>query len=70
VKNDDAADDANQLIAGGLGVGAIGVVGAVLLGATCPVCVVATPALLGAGLYKKWKQRRAILDDEPPAAPE
>lgn len=70
MKKNDEAHDANHLIAGGLGVGAIGVAGAVLLGATCPVCVVATPALLGAGLYKKWKQRRALLDEEPPATSE
>lgn len=67
-KNDEVpADPGTQLIWGGLGVGAIGVAGAVLLGATCPVCVVATPALLGAGLYQKWKRRRSRLDDpEPP----
>lgn len=52
-------DDGTELIVSGLGVGAIGVAGAVLLGATCPVCVVATPALLGAGLYKKWRARRS-----------
>jgi hypothetical protein len=31
------------MILSGLGIGAIGVAGAVILGATCPVCVVATP---------------------------
>ncbi|MBE2251617.1 MAG: hypothetical protein IAE78_18890 [Myxococcus sp.] len=35
----------------GLGVGAVGVLGAVA-GAVCPLCVVATPALLGAGLAR------------------
>jgi hypothetical protein len=63
-------DDGTELLATGVGVGAIGVVGAVFLGATCPVCVVATPALIGAGLYKKWKHRRAIaLDLAPPPEP-
>lgn len=51
-------DDGNDLIMGGVGVGAIGVVGAVVLGATCPICVVATPALIGAGLFQKWRARR------------
>lgn len=59
-------DDGNDLLVTGLGVGAIGVAGAVLLGATCPICVVATPALLGAGLYKKWKAKRAVILDERP----
>lgn len=60
-------EDGTELIVGGLGVGAIGVAGAVLLGATCPVCVVATPALIGAGLYRRWRRRRAPLDaPEPP----
>lgn len=64
-------DDGNELLATGLGVGAIGVAGAVLLGATCPICVVATPALLGAGLYKKWKAKRArVLDERPSEEPE
>jgi len=55
-------DDGGELIATGLGVGAIGVAGTLLLGATCPVCVVATPALLGAGLYKKWRARQTRAD--------
>ena len=41
-------DSGNELIVTGVGVGAIGVLGTLLLGATCPVCVVATPALIGA----------------------
>jgi hypothetical protein len=36
----------------GLSVGAIGVVGAAL-GAVCPLCVVATPTLLGLGAVQK-----------------
>lgn len=55
---DKPRSDGNDLILGGVGVGAIGVAGAVLLGATCPLCVVATPALIGAGLFQKWRARR------------
>lgn len=67
MKKKESRDDGNELIATGLGVGAIGVFGAVVLGATCPVCVVATPALLGAGLYKKWKRKRDPALDAPPS---
>ena len=49
--------DANTLIAGGLGIGAFGLIAAAIGGAVCPVCVVAAPALLGVGAYKRWKAR-------------
>jgi hypothetical protein len=48
----------NDLILSGVGIGAIGVAGVVLLGAACPVCVVATPALIGVGLIQRWRARR------------
>jgi hypothetical protein len=48
----------NDMILSGVGVGAIGVAGAVFLGAACPICVVATPALIGVGLFQKWRARR------------
>jgi hypothetical protein len=50
----------------GLGVGAIGAVGAIVGAAACPVCIVATPALLGLGLYKRWKEREAAREVAPP----
>lgn len=56
--SDDRGNDANKLLAGGIGIGAIGVLGA-LTGAVCPVCVVAAPVLLGAGAYKKWRAAAA-----------
>ncbi|MDX2011051.1 MAG: hypothetical protein SFW67_12700 [Myxococcaceae bacterium] len=46
-----AKDQGTQFLTAGLGVGAIGALGA-LAGAVCPLCVVATPALLGAGLVR------------------
>ena len=49
--------DANTLIVGGLGIGAFGIISAAIGGAVCPVCVVAAPALLGFGAYKRWKAR-------------
>ena len=49
--------EANTLITGGLGIGAFGAASAALLGAVCPVCVVAAPALVGVGLYKRYRCR-------------
>ena len=51
-----ADQSAGDLLKIGLGVGAIGLAGAAL-GAVCPVCVVATPALLGAGAVQKLRAR-------------
>ena len=42
----------------GAGVGTVGTVSALLLGATCPICVVMAPALIGMGLVKGYAARR------------
>ena len=42
--------EANICVGTGIGVGLLGAGGALLGGAVCPVCVVAAPLLLGAGL--------------------
>ncbi len=47
--------EANTLILGGLGVGAIGIISAAIGGAVCPACLVAAPALFGIGAYKRWR---------------
>jgi hypothetical protein len=52
------ASQGGDLLKMGLSVGAIGLAGAAL-GAVCPLCVVATPALLGAGAVQKL--RAAVL---------
>ena len=57
-EKDTGTNDANSLIVGGLGIGAFGILSAAIGGAACPVCVVAAPALLGVGAYKRWKGRR------------
>ena len=49
--------ESTEFLLAGAGVGAIGVVGAIVGAAACPICVVATPALLGVGLYKRWRER-------------
>jgi hypothetical protein len=52
---EDGKKDANALLIAGAGIGALGVVTAAIGTAVCPVCVVAAPALLAAGAYKRWK---------------
>lgn len=49
----DERRDANGLIGTGLGIGAFGAATAAAFGAVCPVCVVATPLLVGAGVWKR-----------------
>lgn len=49
--------ESTEYLAMGLGIGTFGVLGAIAGSALCPVCVVATPALLGVGLYKRWRER-------------
>lgn len=58
-----ASQSGTEMLITGLGVGAMGLAGAAL-GAVCPLCVVATPALLSLGvgqkLRAKWLERKAI----------
>lgn len=51
--------ESTQYIAMGASIGALGAVSAIVGAAVCPVCVVATPALLGIGFYKRWREREA-----------
>ena len=50
--------DAGSCLAMGAGVGTVGTASAFLLGATCPICVVMAPALIGMGLVKGYAARR------------
>lgn len=75
---DDLADEAraeirreaNEHLAMGGAIGAIGVASAALFGAVCPVCIVATPALLGLGAYKRFKGRGVETPSPPSPATE
>jgi hypothetical protein len=74
-KSRNARQQGKEWLAAGLGIGAMGVVGAVA-GAVCPVCVVATPAFLGAGLVRTlWskhlekKALDAVKFDQPTTDP-
>jgi uncharacterized membrane protein YebE (DUF533 family) len=68
-KKDPTTSDANTLLLGGLGIGAVGLISAAIGGAVCPVCVVAAPALLGVGAYKRWRAGRARAADAQPESP-
>lgn len=57
--------ESTEFLLAGAGVGAIGVVGAIVGAAACPICVVATPALLGVGLYKRWRERTQAAATSP-----
>ena len=50
--------DAGSCLAMGAGVGTVGTASALLLGATCPICVVMAPALIGMGLVKGYVARK------------
>ena len=54
-EDEDERKEANTLMLGGLGIGAVGMVAAAVGGAVCPVCVVAAPALLCFGAYRRWR---------------
>lgn len=50
--------DANSLLAAGASAGAIGAAGALITGAVCPLCIIATPILLGVGFLKRMRLNR------------
>lgn len=50
--------DSRTYLGMGATVGIVGAASAVLVGATCPACVVAAPALIGAGIFKRWQAKR------------
>jgi hypothetical protein len=60
--------ESNSYLGAGVGLGVFGVASGALLGAVCPLCIVATPALLGAGVYKRICANRAA-KQSPAAVP-
>ena len=60
--------DANTCMLLGAGVGAVGVISALSIGAVCPLCVVAAPGLIGFGflrrLYLKFRKNRKTIISE------
>jgi hypothetical protein len=63
-------DDARHLLMGGASLGAISIATTAFLGATCPLCVVAVPLMLGLGAYKQWRVMRAPTGSQEDAAPD
>ena len=65
-QEDPEADrvEGNRLIVSGAGLGALGAASAVVLGATCPLCVVGAPALVGFGFYKRWRASKGAASAE------
>jgi len=55
---DEALANANTLLAGGASAGAIGAAGLLLTGAVCPLCIIATPILLGVGMVQRIRATR------------
>ena len=47
--------EGNRLMLSGGAIGAASVASAVLLGATCPLCVVGVPAIIGFGIYQRLR---------------
>jgi hypothetical protein len=61
--------EANTALGTGLGIGAFGVASAALIGSVCPVCVVAAPALIGYGVFKRVQCSRKSRNDRAGDAP-
>ena len=57
----------NQLLAGGVALGTFAVATTLLVGATCPLCIVAAPAMIGAAVLQRWRGARARARDEDDA---
>ena len=55
---DESYAGANNLLAAGASAGAIGTAGVLMTGAVCPLCIIATPVLLGVGLLKRMNAKR------------
>jgi len=53
--NDDGRKEGNTCLALGGGLAALGAGTALAAGAVCPLCIVAAPALIGYGLYKRLR---------------
>lgn len=62
--------ESTRLMAAGAGIGALGVVTAAVGAAACPVCVIAAPAFIGVGLYKRWRERSAQAAAHPASTPD
>ncbi|MCA9610946.1 MAG: hypothetical protein KC619_35375 [Myxococcales bacterium] len=63
--SDDHEGDAREgtrLMWSGAAIGVASAASAVVLGATCPLCVVGAPALVGWGAYKRWNAKKRLAE--------
>ena len=56
---EELREDAHKLLAGGAALGTFAAVSGALLGATCPMCIVVAPLMLGAGAVQRWRCAQA-----------
>lgn len=70
-KKNKLKSDAHTLLVGGATLGAFSAITGALVGATCPMCLVVAPVMLGAGAYKRWQlaQAEREVDDTALAEP-
>jgi hypothetical protein len=64
----DERAEAYTAIGTGAGIGAFGIASAALLGSVCPACVVAAPALIAYGVYRRVqcaRRARSSCDNAP-----
>jgi hypothetical protein len=57
-------NDGNIAIGAGVGIGALGASSALIVGATCPLCFIIAPALVGAGIYLRTRSGGAQAQSE------
>ncbi len=57
-KASELRKEGNLYLGAGVGLGAFSTVSTLAVGATCPLCVVAVPALIGAGVYTRHKAKK------------
>lgn len=65
IKINDERRDANTCIALGAGLGAVSAGTGLVAGATCPLCVVLAPALIGFGAWKRFAASRRLSRETP-----
>lgn len=55
--SEKAVNEADKCIAIGAGIGALGLAVGTVVGATCPLCYVVAPGLIGAGLVHRVRAK-------------
>lgn len=61
-RNAELHQEGGRNVKMGLGVGAFGAGSLALIGVSCPLCFVVAPAMVGVGMWKQRKAKRALAD--------